>query len=410
MNIIVTNNMVKYDGFMKVKTLEEACKVVGSIEFLVYHKSNETRENKVEYLTKLKDTVGTLVYIRGVDAVEQAVKIIVEGSGGRYFDDEFFLESSNELSSLISSLEEVTAIAELGGVNVVSDFFNRYLKNGSTGFNTGYLEIVKTAVSDMIDSYKQKDLELIQLSETATEIFSNSASILSKVESERKNLENMVSTLESAKQQATMTMSSGSSMPNLLFFPRVNYPKEKTIIRIKELGNCSYLTSFMLGFRIFLERIKYVKPKLIFIYPIGSMYETWYKEFNWVTQKTYKTMIGYNNIVFTNFPSKEVLTKLLDDTDYDTFIVVDRMKADQDHILNSKGIVKYAISGNNVLKNTKPVIKPSSCFSSSFQIDGTLFNIGRLQDYPVEPEQRERKYLSEFNDAYESLYNISRLR
>lgn len=410
MNIIVTNNMVKYDGFMKVKTLEEACKVVGSIEFLVYHKSNETRENKVEYLTKLKDTVGTLVYIRGVDAVEQAVKIIVEGSGGRYFDDEFFLESSNELSSLISSLDEVTAIAELGGVNVVSDFFNRYLKNGSTGFNTGYLEIVKTAVSDMIDSYKQKDLELIQLSETATEIFSNSASILSKVESERKNLENMVSTLESAKQQATMTMSSGSSMPNLLFFPRVNYPKEKTIIRIKELGNCSYLTSFMLGFRIFLERIKYVKPKLIFIYPIGSMYETWYKDFKWVTQKTYKTMIGYNNIVFTNFPSKEVLTKLLDDTDYDTFIVVDRMKADQDHILNSKGTVKYAISGNNVLKNTKPVIKPSSCFSSSFQIDGTLFNIGQLQDYPVEPEQRERKYLSEFNDAYESLYNISRLR
>lgn len=410
MNIIVTNNMVKYDGFMKVKTLEEACKVVGSIEFLVYHKSNETRENKVEYLTKLKDTVGTLVYIRGVDAVEQAVKIIVEGSGGRYFDDEFFLESSNELSSLISSLDEVTAIAELGGVNVVSDFFNKYLKNGSTGFNTGYLEIVKTAVSDMIDSYKQKDLELIQLSETATEIFSNSASILSKVESERKNLENMVSTLESAKQQATMTMSSGSSMPNLLFFPRVNYPKEKTIIRIKELGNCSYLTSFALGFRIFLERIKYVKPKLIFIYPIGSMYETWYKDFNWVTQKTYKTMIGYNNIVFTNFPSKEVLTKLLDDTDYDTFIVVDRMKADQDHILNSKGTVKYAISGNNVLKNTKPVIKPSSCFSSSFQIDGTLFNIGQLQDYPVEPEQRERKYLSEFNDAYESLYNISRLR
>lgn len=410
MNIIVTNNMVKYDGFMKVKTLEEACKVVGSIEFLVYHKSNETRENKVEYLTKLKDTVGALVYIRGVDAVEQAVKIIVEGSGGRYFDDEFFLESSNELSSLISSLDEVTAIAELGGVNVVSDFFNRYLKNGSTGFNTGYLEIVKTAVSDMIDSYKQKDLELIQLSETATEIFSNSASILSKVESERKNLENMVSTLESAKQQATMTMSSGSSMPNLLFFPRVNYPKEKTIIRIKELGNCSYLTSFMLGFRIFLERIKYVKPKLIFIYPIGSMYETWYKDFNWVTQKTYKTMIGYNNIVFTNFPSKEVLTKLLDDTDYDTFIVVDRMKADQDHILNSKGTVKYAISGNNVLKNTKPVIKPSSCFSSSFQVDGTLFNIGQLQDYPVEPEQRERKYLSEFNDAYESLYNISRLR
>ena len=249
MNIIVTNNMTKYDGFMKLKTLKEASEIVGPIEFLVYHKSNETRENKVEYLTKLKDSVGTLIYIRGTDAVEQAVKIVVEGSGGKYFDDEFFLESSEELSSLISSLDEVTAIAELSGLSVVGEFFNRYLKNGSTGFNSNYLEIVKSAVSDMVASYKQKDLELIQLSETATEIFSNSANILSKVESERKNLEKMVSSLESAKKQSSKSIGS-SSMPSLLFFPKVNYPKEKTIIRVKELGNCPYLTSFMLGFRM----------------------------------------------------------------------------------------------------------------------------------------------------------------
>lgn len=410
MNIIVTNNMIKYEGFMKLKTLEEASKVVGSIEFLVYHKSNETRENKVEYLTKLKDKVNTLIYIRGADAVEQAVKIIVEGSGGRYLDDEFFLENSNELSSLINSLDEVTAIAELGGLNVVGEFFNRYLKNGSTGFNSNYLEIVKAAVSDMVASYKQKDLELIQLSETATEIFSNSANILSKVESERKNLEKMVDSLETAKKQASTAISSNSSMPNLLFFPRVNYPKEKTIIRVKELGNCSYLTSFMLGFRMYLELIKYVKPKLIFIYPIGSMYETWYKDFNWVTQKTYKTMVGYNNIVFTNFPSKDVITRLLDDNDYDTFIVVDRLKLDQDHILNSKGNVKYAVSGYNVLKDIKPAIKTSSCFSSNSSVKGTLFSINQMLDYPAEKEQRERKYLNDYKDAYESLYNLGKLR
>lgn len=405
MNIIVTNNMIKYDGFMKLRTLKEANDTVGSIDFLVYHKSNETRENKVEYLTKLKSRVGTLIYIRGTDAVEQAVKIIVEGSGGRYFDDEFFLENSEELSSLINSLDEVTAIAELGGLNVIGEFFNRYLKNGSTGFNPTYLEIVKSAVSDMVASYKQKDLELLQLSETATEIFSNSANILSKVESERKNLEKMVNSLELAKQQASTAISS-STMPNLLFFPRVNYPKEKTIIRVKELGNCSYLTSFMLGFRMYLEFIKYVKPKLIFIYPIGSMYETWYKDFNWVTQKTYKTMIGYNNIVFTNFPTKEVITKLLDDNDYDTFIVVDRLKADKEHILNAKGTVKYAVSGSNVLSD----IKASSCFSSNPNLKGTLFSINQILDYPEEKEQRERKYLNDYKNAYESLYTLGKLR
>lgn len=408
MNIIVTNNLIEYNGFMKVSTLEKAIDVLGTINVLVYHKSNEPTESKVDYLTKLKDRVDILIYIRDKDAIEKAVQMIVLGSGGRYFDDEFFLENSSELNSLVRSLDEVTTIAELGGVNVLSDFFNRYLKNGSSGFNAGYLSIVKEAVSSMISDYKQKDLELLQLSETATEIFANSASIISKVETEREKLKELVGTLEEAKNNGQFeAIGRSTSTSSIMFFPQVPYLKERSIIRVKELGNCAYLTSFMLGLRIYLEHIKYVRPKLIFIMPVGKQYEELYSDFNWVTQQTSRQMENYyNKIIFTSFPNKDVLSKLLDDTEYDTFIVVDRLKVDKTHILNCKGgAVRYAVSGGNSLE--KNGIKAFNCFSPR-EINGSLFTIPTFSDYPSEYDQRERLYERSCKTQYESLYNVKR--
>lgn len=407
-NVVVSNNTINYEGFRKLKTLNEVLTLKEKIGVLVYHKSNEKVEDKVEVLTKLKDRVNTFVYIRNKDVYEQAVQMIVVGSGGKYFDDEFFLESGAELTNLVSNLSEVTELAELGGVGVLSDFFSRYLKegSGSTGFNKTYLSIVKSAVSEMITGYKQKDMELFQLSETATELFSNSVSIISSVEEEREKLKSAVESLEAAREEG-MLFNTGASMPSVYFFPRVQYLKEKTIIRIKEVGDCSFLTSFILGFQLYLERIKYVRPKVIFIYSVGGMYEIQYKDFNWVKQNNCKTMSPYyNKIVFTNYPNKDSLSRLLDDTDYDTFIVVDRMKSTDRHILNSKGLpVKYAVSGESVLKPFN--VKKDLCFSS--KNIGSMFTLKYDSEYPKEAEQRERYYLREYADAFDKLYTVKRI-
>lgn len=409
MNIIVTNNKIEYSGFLKISSLKEVCDVVGNIEFLVYHKSSESQEQKVEYLTKLKDKSNTMVYIRDREYIEQAVQMIVIGSEGKYIDDEFFLESSDELNRLITNLDDVTAIVQLGGTPVLSDFFNRYLKDGSSSFNSSYLAVVKQAVETMLSEYRKKDMELLKMSTTATEIFANSAEIIHRVQSEQQKMRETVSKLESMKESNRFngTLSTGG-LPSVVFFPRVSYMKEKCIIRIKEIGSCPYLTSMMLGFRVYLENIKYSRPKLIFIEPVGSQYETKYRDFNWVVQKSQKSMQGYYNpVVFTNYPSKDVITRLLDDTDYDTFIVVDRLKTSNDHILNSKGnTVKFAVSGRGVVE--KFSLNKANCFSMITKVEGSLFTIPVFPDYPEDSAQRERLYLRVCSDCYEMLYNSKR--
>lgn len=407
MNIIVTSNKVDYEGFLKVKSLQEAVEVVGSIDFLVYHRSSESADVKVSILTRLKDRAKTMIYIRDRESIEQAVQMIVIGSEGKYIDDEFFLESSDELNRLIANMDEITSIVTLGGVPVLSDFFNRYLKDGSASFNPSYLAVVKDAVATIISEYSQKSTEIINLSTTATELFANSSEILSRMKAEQEKMQNTVMQLESAK-ESIVSSSNSFGLPSVVFFPTVNYLKEKNIIRIKDVGGCIYLTSLMLGFRLYLEQIKYVRPKLIFIEPIGVQYEKKYSEFPWVTQASYKSMEGYYNpVVFTNYPTKDVMQRLLEDGEYDVFIVVDRLRTANNHVLNCKGsAVRYAVSGKGTI--SKFSLNASNCFSTIRMIRGSLFTVPVFQDYPNEVDQRERLYTRSCDKYYEILYSVKR--
>lgn len=409
MNVIVTSNNIEYNGFVKVSSLSDVGTIVGSIDFLVFHKSTETREEKVEYLTKLKNSVKTIIYIRDREYMEQAVQMIVIGSDGKYIDDEFFLESSEELNRLIINLNEVTEMVQMGGVPVLSDFFNRYLKEGKSGFNAGYLSVVKKAVETMLADYHKKDIELLKMSTTATEIFSNSTEIIHRVRSESQKLRDAVDKIESTKDSINSTnIYSASGMQSIVFFPKVSFIKTKNIIRIKEMGTCMYLTSFMLGFRTYLEHIAYLRPKLIIIEPVGKQYEVKYGEFPWVTQQDVKSMQGfYNNVVFTNYPSKEVLHKLLDDADYDTFIVVDRLKTSNEHILNCKGsVVKYVVSGESIIKKFR--LDKNNCFSIVGEAPGILFTVPVFPDYPKDFSQREQMYLRVCSAFYDKLCSAKR--
>lgn len=403
MNIVVSKNKIDYSGsFLKVATLEEACQVRGTIDVLIYNNSNENKNDKIAYLGKLKDMAKKLIYICNDKNTDMAIKMMIIGSDGKYFDDEFFLESSYELDNLINSLDEVTALANLGGVNVLSDFFNRYLKNGSSDFNSNYLMVVKDAVNELMLEYNQKNLEIIQMSETATDIFSNTSALLSNMKKEKENMQDIVKKLsENAKESVGVSRRpTGSSV---LFYPRINYVKDKNIIRIKEIGDFRYLVSFMLGFRLYLENVKNLRPKLIIVEPVGDLIEERYSGFPWVKTSSVRSSSNYyNDVVFTNCPNKDVLNKLLDDSNYDIFIVVDRTATDKDHILNSKGSsVKYAVRGISIISKFKLPRKDCICCLS--ETKGTLLTVPLFPEYPIGTSVRERLYMSELSSAYEKL-------
>ena len=102
--------------------------------------------------------------------------------------------------------------------------------------------------------------------------------------------------------------------------------------------------------------------------------------------------------MFTNHPNKEILTSLLDDTDYDTFIVVDRTLSAPNHILNSRGNQYFAAEGNSVINRLSLNVR--NCFTCCREVKGCLFYIPTWEDYPDEKSFRERAYLTNMSSAY----------
>ena len=234
MNIIVTTSNVVYKKFIKLSTLSEAKNIVGVIDYLIYNKSEETVDDKISSLTSLKDRAKNIIYVRNEDDTDLAVKMFIVGIDGKYVDDEYFLNSDEDLCGLITSIDDVKELVELGGVNILSDFLNRYFTDGSASFNKNYLSVVKNAVSNLIDDYSQKSHELVRMSETASEIFSSTSAVVSNMRKEHEELKIVVESLEkSINTGKAGVLSQNRRESPVSFFPTISYLKEKRIVRIK---------------------------------------------------------------------------------------------------------------------------------------------------------------------------------
>lgn len=408
MNVLVSDTTNSYSDWVVVRNLSDVNEIVGNIDYLVYHKSKESPEGKIKALSKIgRDrTDCKIIYVCCKEKVDNAIKMLVTGGlNGKYVDDEFFLENEQELNNMVSDLHNIVTSTELSCSNVLNDFFNRYLSEGAEGVSKGYLQVVKNAALEMSESYYEKNKEILEMSESAAEIFSSSVDIISQMREQTSSLEKDLRTLKDKNSMLdAFSINSSSVNSSILYYPKVKYMKSKLIFRFKDLGRTPFLVSFLFGFREFLDRIKSVRPKMIIIEGNGKLLEDRYSDYNWVTN-TNKTdnRHFYNNIVFTNCPTSMVLSKLLDDNSFDTFIVLDRTTNYKENVLDSKGVNLFVVNGKSQIDKNN--LQKNNCISSIKPIEGALVNIPYFEDYPDRDDQRINLYLKECASVYETVYS-----
>lgn len=407
MNVLVTDKTKSYEGWMVLRSLQEVSDLVGTVDTLVYHISREPSADKIRLLNEIYKTRTSckIIYVCSKDRVDNAVRMLITGGlNGKYVSDEFFLEDDRELNTLISDLSVIVDKSELSSIVVLEDFFNRYMSDNTKPISKGYLQVVKRSAIEMVDSYHAKNLEMIRMSESAAEIFNSSLELVSQLKEGQARLESDLQNLKDSKSDVDMFNMRPVSGSSVMFYPRVSYLKNKSIIKIKDIGGCNYLFSFLLGFRIYLDRIKNVRPKFIIVEPTGRLYEEFYSNYKWVTPSSKNDVRNYyGDVVFTNSPTSLVMTKLLDDSDYDTFVVLDRTINYKEHILNSKGGSIYALSSSRYVDYFK--LPASSCITSVSKLESSLFSIPFFSDYPSRDDQRTNRYLKDCSSEYDLLYN-----
>lgn len=405
MNVLVSDINKDFKEWVLLRSLKDVDGVVGVIDTLVYHKSKESYEDKIEFLHNIysKMPYCKIIYVCKEDTTELAIKMYITGGlNGTYIGDEFFLENDESLNSLLSNLSLVVDSTEYSSSAVLQEFCNRYISDGEKSISKGYLQVVKNAAIEMTDAYHNKCLEMIKMSESAADMFNSSVELVSQLREQQLKLEKDLRNLKDSQPDLSKYFVKPSS---IMFFPEVSYLKNKKILRVKDLSRCLYLTSFMWGFKEYLEKIKRVRPKLIFVEGTGALLEEMYSSYSWVTAST-KGDIGVcrDSMVFTNYPTTKVLSDLLDDVEHDMFIVVDRTVNYKKHILNSKGNVVYAVAGESCINSFS--LPRENCFSAGNDIPDTMFKIPFFDDYPSSVNQRLNKYLNNCSAIFELLYGL----
>lgn len=405
-NVIVDAKNRDLDDFIQVNRIEDVSSIKGSIDYLIIGPVKSSQKYLAE-ITKLFDNPSrpkNLVYIADNENVDSKLKTFVMGLKGYYFDDEFFLEDSNELSNLLNSKEEVNSLVSLPGEEILKDFKKKFDRGEVENSTPQYLQVVSSALSSIVKEYSRKQNEVMQISQETIEIFKD----INKVsESTNQELNELQEQLDSVMKQVESSSFGGTTSfdynmeKNVTFFPRVTVREgSKRVLKIKDIGHTKYLTSFLLGFVKYLYEVAYLKPKLVFIEDVNEASVEIYKNYTYITKDNFQRGELFSNkeVLFVNHPTINVMNLLLAEDTKDIFIIVDRASFYKNHLLKGNGVF---VSSNsiNVLRKLK-VPKDLTISSTKGDVFLNLFNI---EGYSDDITMRERQYLDKYRDSYEKL-------
>lgn len=132
------------------------------------------------------------------------------------------------------------------------------------------------------------------------------------------------------------------------------------------------------------------RVKLIFVHQKGQGVAKKYTEYVSITQESMHLDSLYDSeIITTNNPKKDVLKKIFS-RPADIFIVVDRLYGNQD-IVTGRCVKVNAVSGQSDLKRYG-IKKEDTIFSVS-KVDGSLFTVPNIKNYPSGKDLRSAAYM-----------------
>lgn len=407
MRVIISKENPQLKGYIYLKRLEDLKEVKGNIEYLILGDLEDVDIGVLAFLTSFCDfnKPDNILYIASEDKTSLNLKTCIIGLGGKYYDEDFFLESEEDLETLLNEKEEINALMTMPGEGVLKDFKRRFDEGKLQNPTTQYLKVVFNALGDVTEEYNNKKNEIEAISQETISIFKDISRI---TEDSSKELDTLKEQLNKVIEQVE---TQGYSQPaptiadnskGMIFFPRISAREgTKKILKIRDVGGTKYLFSFLLGFVKFLYEIRYLKPKLIFLEPISDLNDILYKDYTFITRDNYQRTDLYNkkNIIFTSHPTINVMNMLLAEDVKDIFIVVDRTLNFKEHLLKGNDIL-FAANSSNVLDKLNVPKEQRIC--SQGTKDPFIF-LKEIEGYSDDVVMRERQYLDKFQDEYDKL-------
>ncbi len=403
MKVIVSteldDNFTKFvvvDSFKKVKELQ-------GVTTLIIHKYKESDFDAGVFVSQFHNNgIDQFIYISS--SPSSTLQMVLKGVNGYYYEDEFYFEDEEELSTLLEDLgmedeDENTSLAT-SALNVVNDFVSSFAKGDERIKAPLYLENVTSAVNELSILTHQQELQLNTMGASALEVFEKASAIIRNMDAQNKNIEKKLEELEN---QQNNSFSSKPAFGNsIMFFSPYKYIGNSKILLIREYAPCRYLTSFVMGYLHHLHYVLNRRPKLIFVHQKGAGVSAKYADFTSITQESMNMSSLYDNeIIATNNPKKEVMKDLLTKQN-DVIIVVDRLYGNQD-IVSGRVTKINAVGSRSDIARYK--VRPEDTIFSITRQPKELFTLPTIKNFPTEIDARYAAYTQVLGSKYEILDN-----
>ena len=404
MKVILSTELEdNYNSFMVLRSYNEVRNING-VDVVIVHKCEGISDFDAGVFISEFYSSGIKSFLYINDKPSKVLKMVITGVGGLVYPDEFYFEDEDELNGLLEDLgmgTETNSLA-LTSTQVVRDFIGAFSRQEERIQAPVYLEQVKQAINELSTMVHIQDLQIKEMGVSALDVFNSANTIITSMNEQKKLLEKKLNEFEETIVTSRPTKHS-SFTSEIMFFPSYNHRGSTKVLNIRELSPCRYLTSFILAYthRLHFELNKRVK--LIFVHQKGKGVADKYSDFATITQESMHFNSIYDNeIIATNSPKKDVMSKLLSSNN-DIIIVVDRLYSSSD-IVTGKVIKVNAVSGFSDLKRFN--VKANNCIFPITSQANELFSIPLIKNYPKEPDTRHAIYSQTCKDQFSILDNL----
>ena len=120
--LVTTTKVASTPGVTVVDSLGSLA-TLGNITNVVIHTFRESSVEAVRILSSLPKGMN-FVYLRNAQDTDEALRLVVIGLGGKYIDDEYYLQSLESMGTLLTHSTEISNVVAGSSVDVIEKFVN----------------------------------------------------------------------------------------------------------------------------------------------------------------------------------------------------------------------------------------------------------------------------------------------
>lgn len=408
--LVTIDDTMKLDGYLTFNSLDGLNdEEVPQNSTLVLHSTSEDEIDASLLLDKLisSNNFSELFYINSSPL--NSIKMYVKSVNGVCEEDESVLHDASSLdefrmlfrNNLVPSISEYKndLVSFEDNLSILLNLIDDLKNENSNVFKSPMVTTLERLTESLI-SDKEEDVETIKgLYKFVHDMATNT----------NKKLDHLKNLVFDSQQSLERVLKQGGNTKRgtqtVISYPSVSYYGTTNVIVFKEYSSCRYLTSFVLAFSGYLQKIKHLRVKVLLVAVETQLAKKRYEPtFMLVNDKNYtKSSSLQSKSTWVTTPTSTIINNQLD-LNNEVVLVIDRMYGSES-IINNKVNVIHCVRG--VLEMNANNLQVSDVIASISSIDlkrevGYLPTVRR---YPTTVEKRRDTLAKTYESLFVKLYN-----